>query len=90
MFDKAKQLYDLKRQADQLKRELEAEVLQIERKGIKVTINAALHISSLEYPDNTSPKDMLEAVNGAVEEAQKVAAKKMQSQMGSLQDLLKG
>ncbi len=90
MFDKAKQLYDLKRQADQLKRELQAEVLQIERKGVKVTINAALHISSLEYPDNISAKDLTEAVNDSVEEAQKVAAKKMQAQMGSLQDLLRG
>lgn len=90
MFDKAKQLYDLKRQADALKRDLEAEVLQIERKGVKITINAALHLSSLEYPDDISAKDLTEAVNDAIAEAQKVAAKKMQAQMGSLQELLKG
>lgn len=90
MFDKAKQLYDLKRQADALKRDLEAEVLQIERKGVKITINAALHLSRLEYPDDISAKDLTEAVNDAIAEAQKVAAKKMQAQMGSLQELLKG
>lgn len=89
MFDKARQLLELKRQADAIKKELAEEVLEIERGDIKVTISADMHVKGLAYPDNTSAKEIVEAVNKAIEEAQKVAAKKMQGQMGALQDLFK-
>lgn len=89
MFDKAKQLMELKRQADSIKKELAEEVLEIDQGQIKVIISADMHIRGLSYPDGTSAKDIVTAVNKAVEEAQKVAAKKMQGQMGALQDLFK-
>ena len=89
MFDKAKQLMDLKRQADTLKKELAAEELEVSKGEVKIRISADMKLHGLSYPDNTSAKEILEALNEAIEEAQKVAAKKMQSQMGSLQDLFK-
>jgi len=88
MFDKAKKLYDLKRQADAIKKELAAEVFEVDRGDIKIVISADMKIHNLSFPEGVSEKELLEAVNKALEEAQKAAAKKMQSQMGSLQDLL--
>lgn len=87
MLDKARQLMDLKRQADQLKKELAAEELEISRGSVTVRISADMKLHGLSYPDNTGAKDIVQAVNEAIEEAQKVAAKRMQSQMGSLKDL---
>ena len=88
MFDKAKQLYDLKKQADQLKRELEKEVIEVERNKVKVVISADMKVHSMEYPEGTSNEDLVKVINEAIDEIQKIAAKKMQSQMGSLKDLL--
>lgn len=90
MFDQARKLLELKRQTDLLKKELAAEKLEVERGGVSVMISADMHISDLSYADGTPAKNIVEAVNKAIEEAQKVAAKKMQGQLGSLQDLLKG
>jgi DNA-binding protein YbaB len=90
MFDKAKQLYDLKRQADQLKKELAAEVVEVERNKVKVVISADMKVHSIDYDEEVSNGDVVKAVNDAIEEIQKVAAKKMQGQMGALKDLLGG
>lgn len=91
MFDKMKQLYDLKKQADQMKKELETEVLDVEHGGVKVRINGAQKILNLDFDDGTDRDKVKDAVNKANDEAQKVAAKKMQGMMGGLgglQDLL--
>lgn len=93
MFDKMKQLYDLKKQADQMKKELESEVLDVEHGGVKVRINGAQKILSLDFEDSVDRNKLKDAINKANDEAQKVAAKKMQGMMGGmggLQDLLKG
>lgn len=92
VFDKLKQMYDLKRKADALKKELEDEVIDVESGEVKVRINAAQKILRLDYPLDISPDKLRDAVNKALDEAQKVAAKKMQGMMGGLgglQDLLK-
>ena len=93
MFDKIKQMYELKRKADQLKKELESEVIDVESGEVKVRINAAQKILKLDYPADIDPDKLKDAVNKSLDEAQKVAAKKMQGMMGGmggLQDLLKG
>ncbi|MEX0616955.1 MAG: YbaB/EbfC family nucleoid-associated protein [Candidatus Woykebacteria bacterium] len=93
MFDKLKQMYDLKKQADVMKKELEAEVLEVEHGDVKVKLNGAQKILKLEYPADIDPDKLKDAINKAMDEAQKVAAKKMQGMMGGLgglQDLLKG
>lgn len=93
MFDKMKQLYDLKKQADQMKRELEAEVLEVEHGDVRVRVNGAQKILDLDFEDGTDKNKIRDAINKATEEAQKVAAKKMQGMMGGmggLGDLLKG
>jgi DNA-binding protein YbaB len=93
MFDKMKQLYELKKQADQMKKELEAEVFDVDHGGVKVRINAAQKILKLDWQDGTDKDKIKDAINKASDEAQKIAAKKMQGMMGGLgglQDLLKG
>lgn len=93
MFDRMKQLYELKKQADQMKKDLEAEVLDVEHGGVKVRINGAQKILGLDFEDGMDRNKIKDAINKANDEAQKVAAKKMQGMMGGmggLSDLLKG
>ncbi len=93
MFDKMKQLYELKKQADQMKKELEAEVIEVQHGDVKVKVNASQKILNLDFPSDIDPDKLRDAINKANEEAQKVAAKKMQGMMGGmggLSDLLKG
>lgn len=92
-LDKMKQAYELKKQADEMKRLLEAEVLDVEHGEIRVRINGAQKILELDFPHDVDNDKLKDAINKAMEEAQKVAAKKMQSMMGGmggLADLLKG
>lgn len=93
MFDKLKQMYELKRKADQVKKELEAEVIEVETGGVKIRVNGAQKVQKIELPEDINPDKLKDAINKAMDEAQKVAAKKMQGMMGGmegLQDLLKG
>ncbi|OGY30172.1 MAG: hypothetical protein A3F35_00005 [Candidatus Woykebacteria bacterium RIFCSPHIGHO2_12_FULL_45_10] len=93
MLDKLKQMYELKKQADQMKKELESEVLEVEHGDVLVKLNAAQKVLNLTYPDGTDADKVKDAINKAMDEAQKIAAKKMQGMMGGLgglQDLLKG
>ncbi len=92
MFDKLKQMYELKKQADQMKKQLEAEVIEVDHGGVKVKVNGAQKILRLDYPSDIDPDRLKDAINKAMDEAQKVAAKKMQGMMGisGMSDLLKG
>ena len=92
MFDKLKQMYELKKQADAMKKELESEVIEVEHGDVKVKVNGAQKILNLEFPQDSDPSKVKDAINKAMDEAQKVAAKKMQGSLGlsGLQDLLKG
>jgi len=93
MFDKLKEMYELKRKADQLKKEMEAEVFDVESGDVRVRINGVQKILKLEYPDGTDPDRVKEVINKAFEQSQKEMAKKMQGMMGGLgglSDLLKG
>lgn len=92
MFDKMKQMYELKKQADQMKKELESEVIEVEHGDVKVKVDGTQKILKLEYPEDIDPDKLKDAINKAMNEVQKVAAKKMQGMMGmgGMSDLLKG
>jgi DNA-binding YbaB/EbfC family protein len=86
MFDKMKDLMEMKRQADRLKRELDA--AQVESQaipGIKITINGSQTFQSIEIdetllrPENRIrfQGDLLKSVNAAIRQSQQVAAQKM-------------
>lgn len=92
MFDKMKQMYELKKQADAMKKELEAEVIEVTHGDVTVKVDGTQKLLNLEYPEGIDPEKVKDAVNKALSEVQKVAAKKMQGMMGmgGMSDLLKG
>ncbi|MFA5059168.1 MAG: YbaB/EbfC family nucleoid-associated protein [Candidatus Omnitrophota bacterium] len=91
MFDKMKQLMEVKSQMEKIKRELEAAILEIsDIRGIKITVNGAqnfkaIQIDPLLLGESNKQKlegDLLRAVNIAVVRSQNVAAQKMKAATG--------
>ena len=70
-----------------IQKSLDAETVEVEKRGVKVKITLAQRVVAIESGDK-SDEDIAEAVNEAIKESQKQAAKKMQ-QMGGF-DSLKG
>ena len=90
MFDKLQQLKELKKMRDEamsMQKALDAETVEVDKRGVKVKITLAQRIVTIDSNDNPDG-DIAEAVNEAIKESQKEAAKKMQ-QMGGF-DSLKG
>lgn len=83
MFDKIKQINELRKKSQDMKKDLEAEVLEISHKGVLVRINGNMDIIKLESNGKTD-EDVLDAINQAIKESQKVAAKKMRGQLGDM------
>lgn len=84
MFDKLQQLKELKKMRDeamQIQRTLDAEVVEVEKRGVRVKVTLAQRFVSVET-NSKSDEDIVEAINEAVKESQKQAAKKMQGMMG--------
>lgn len=93
MFDKMKQVLEMKRKMDELKRELEAVVLASEDSLVKVTITGEQKIKSVELkcePAAVSKRELeaslTDTFNRAVKESQSAAAQKMGA-LGSLAGL---
>lgn len=90
MFDKLQQLKELKKMRDEamsMQKALDAETVEVEKKGVKVKMTLAQRVVSIES-NGRGDDDIVEAVNDAVKESQKAAARKMQT-MGGF-DSLKG
>ena len=88
MFDKLQQLKELKKMRDEamaIQRALDQEVVEVEKRGVKVKVTLAQRFISIET-QGKDDEDIKEAVNEAVKESQKQAARKMQ-QMGGLEGL---
>jgi len=64
---------------------LDQEVVEVEKRGVKVKVTLAQRFVSIEA-QGRDDEDIKEAVNEAVKESQKQAARKMQ-QMGGLEGL---
>jgi DNA-binding protein YbaB len=91
MFDQMKKLMELKKQADQLKKELEKIVIDCtDVRGIKIRINGAQMIQAVEVDDSwLEPKqknrfqtELVRALNTATLKSQKQAAIQMQKSGG--------
>ena len=53
MFDKMKQLMEVKKQADRLKRELDAEVIEVDEvDGIRISISGSQDFRSIQIDEN--------------------------------------
>ena len=90
MFDKMKQLMELKKQADQIKRELDAPLVDVQEvNGIKSSITGSQNFRSIEIdgpllaPENKKrlEGDLLRSMNAAIKKSQMVAAQKMKDVM---------
>jgi len=90
MFDKMKQLMEMKKQAGQLKRELDAQTVKVDEvRGIHIVINGSQNFHSIEVDEaflnadnkNNLERDLLQSLNAAIKASQKMAAQKMQSLM---------
>jgi len=91
MFNKLKQFKDLRSQAKQLQNALAGESVEVEKSGVKITINGNLEIASIKIEEGLS-KEKIEsatrdAINDGIKKMQRIMAKKMQ-EMGGLPGLM--
>ncbi|OGC50456.1 hypothetical protein A2716_04605 [candidate division WWE3 bacterium RIFCSPHIGHO2_01_FULL_40_23] len=83
MFDKMKDLYNLKKQADSMKKEMEQIFVEYENRGIKLVVRGDNHIEKIEV-DGVEDKRLKDVINDALKEVQKKVAKKMKGQLSDL------
>ena len=92
MFDKVKQLGQLKKMRDQamaIQKQLSAEELVIEEDGVKIVITGDQKLKSLEIDGMTNDR-VLDLINKAIKKSQELAAKKLAEMSGGLTGMLKG
>lgn len=94
MFDKVKQIYQLQKQAKQIKKELANIHIEATEDGVVVTVNGEMELVSVVIPADLSAEKAGSAVviagNKAIKKAQTIAAEKMKAVMGDMQGLLGG
>ena len=87
MFEKLKQIKDLRSQAKTMQSVLATESVTAEKGGVTITLNGNLEVTAFVIGDGMTKaqieKASLDAINDAVKKAQKVIAQKMQA-MGGL------
>ena len=81
MFDKTKMLA----QAYKLKKAVEAEVVEVEENGIKVSVSGDQRIKFLSV-NGMENKILVDTINKAMKKSQETAAKRMK-EMGGLEGL---
>ena len=92
MFDKVKQLANLKKMRDQamaIQKQLAQEEIVIEEDNIKIVITGDQKLKLLEINGLTNER-VLELINKAIKKSQEVAARKLAEMSGGLSGLLKG
>lgn len=90
-FDKAKDLYKFRQEANKVKKELQGIHIEASEKGVIVTINGEQHVVDVKidkdhYGDNftSMQNDLKEAFNKGIKKAQLIASEKMKSVMSSM------
>ena len=83
------ELKKMREQAMQIQRLLEAEEVQVEKKGVEITITGNQKIKEIKT-NGKNDEDIKEAINEAIKKSQELAAKKLASQQGGLGALLGG
>ena len=93
MFDKMKQLMEMKRQADRIKKDLDGMLVDIkEVPGISIQVTGSQVFQSLAIdaellrPENKArlEKDLMRSLNAAVKKSQTMAAQKMAAAMPNI------
>lgn len=88
-FGQLGELKKMRDQAMQIQRQLAAEEITVEKKGVLIVITGDQKIKEIKT-NGKSDKDIAEAINEAVKKSQEVAAKKLQEMSGGLGGLLGG
>lgn len=85
------QMREMQKQAQEMKKQMEAEIIEYENDGIKIVLNGAQDIQSVSFDDDFDFSDKEEVgekvkdtINKAIKESQKTVAKKMRGMMGDL------
>jgi len=86
MFNKLKQIKDLRDQAKQMQNALSGESATVDKKGLVIVMNGNMEITSVKINEDMA-KDKLENAikentNDAIKQIQKIMAKKMQEMGG--------
>lgn len=90
MFDKAKDLYKLQKQAREIKGKLKNTHIEAEHEGVTVTINGEQEVVKVEITDDAmqSKKKLEETLekclNKAIKKSQQIGAEMMKDVMGGL------
>ena len=96
MFDKFKQLgaqatqlKNIRDQAVQMQKQLQAEVIEVEENGIRVVMTGDQKVETVTI-DGKYEERLVSILNQAIKKSQQVAAKKLQEMSGGLNGLLGG
>jgi len=93
MFNKMKNLMEMKKQADRIKKDLDNMIVEVNTvHGIKIVVNGSQNFQSVEIDDtliNINNKKQLEenilrSINDTIKKSQGLAAEKMKSIMPGL------
>lgn len=90
MFDKVKQLGELKKMRDQamkMQKALAQEKIEMEEQGIKVVMTGDQQIKEIEIEGEDQDR-LVGVLNKAIKKSQEVAARKLQEMSGGLGGLL--
>ena len=88
-FQKVGQLNEMRKQAMEIQKQLQAEEVNIDKNGVQVVISGDQKIKELSS-NGKSDNEIKEAVNEAIKKSQEVAAKKLSQMGGGLGGLLGG
>ncbi|HNX10742.1 MAG TPA: YbaB/EbfC family nucleoid-associated protein [bacterium] len=86
MFNKLKQIKDLRGQAKKMQSALSQENVTLERSGVRIVMNGNMELTSVNISENldkeTLARVIKDLVNDAMKQTQKIMAKKMQEMGG--------
>jgi DNA-binding protein YbaB len=86
MFGKLKQLKDLRSQAKTMQSALSGEKVEVERNGIKLTMNGNMEVMDIKIESEISNEEIAriskDLFNEAIKKTQRIMAKKMQEMGG--------
>lgn len=90
MFDKAKNLYKLQKQAREIKEKLKNTHIEAENEGVTVVINGEQEVIEIRLNDESVQdrsklqKNLVNCMNKAVKKSQQIGAELMKSVMGDM------
>ena len=90
MFEKAKDLYKLQKQAKEIKKKLKATHIEAEENGVIVTIDGEQEVQNIEISDEAmqNKKKLQESIvkgfNKAIKKSQQIGADLMKEVMGPM------